>query len=509
VVRRGNQAFLANPVPHTLNLTDFAYKRYGPATAAKGLVNAAKIATGKIGKDVVSESIEPHLDLYRYQVGKDAPQINPEKGGVFYGIGKPGEASDNYKSVFAGRTTDSYSTGPGGADLFTRKAAPQKPLILPDQVGHVGERVIDHFYGAGAGKAVRRGVGTTSSWGQVPDVGKKVLADLGMDDPYKPGPLVHFWNSPMGVDERLDAIGIRLAKKMGHDAIIARKGKLGKVDEFVDIASRDPQITKNITKSKLAQEIDELKAGGGNSQYGNIFDELGLSRIANIPGSEGAAKAVNKVIVPFERASNYAQHKVLNSTEQGLRSAALADLKKRGITGPQAMRDIHAAFGTDAPNMLTEGANMVGQPFAKFGLQSALGSAARTAAKNPQRLSAPLKLNLDFNDEVNPGSSPKYMMANPTADAAKALTNPLDYFPNHAFGPLYQAAKGFSALSQAQKGEVVKALTQAGQQFVPGGNDDIQTLIRALTGKKGSAGDSALQDVGPDIFGGYMSKAKR
>lgn len=50
LTHRGNQAFLAIPFPHMLNLINLAYNRYGVAATAKGTLNAARIATGLVGK---------------------------------------------------------------------------------------------------------------------------------------------------------------------------------------------------------------------------------------------------------------------------------------------------------------------------------------------------------------------------------------------------------------------------------------------------------------------------
>jgi hypothetical protein len=259
---------------------------------------------------------------------------------------------------------------------------------------------------------------------------------------------------------------------------------------------------------ELQSTIDEMRAGGAHSQYGNIFDEIGLTRLLGIPGTEGAAGAVNKAIIPLQRASNYAQHKVLNSAETGLRAAALDALRARSVTGPQAMRDLHSAFGTDAPNKLTEGAEGLGSAFSKFGLQTALGAGLHALAHNPQRLSAPLKADLDYNAEVNPGNSPKYVMTNPTASTAKALADPQDYFAQHALGPFYSLAKGYSALSQVQKGKVVEAAGDLAKQY-GAGSDELGTLLRMLTHQRGEAGERASSDIGPDILGGYFAKPKR
>ena len=189
--------------------------------------------------------------------------------------------------------------------------------------------------------------------------------------------------------------------------------KYGPITALQGLGNAARVATGTVGKGKLAQNIGELESLGAKSQYGNIFDELGLTRLAGIPGTEGAAKVANRALIPLQRASNYAQHKILNSTETGLRSAALDAEKRAGRTGPQAAQSIHKTFGTDAPNAVTHGLQQLAVPFAQFHWQTAPGSVANTLLRNPARISNPIKAEQDLNNR----RGPQYRSTVPGANA--------------------------------------------------------------------------------------------
>ena len=262
------------------------------------------------------------------------------------------------------------------------------------------------------------------------------------------------------------------------------------------------QVAAGKTGGRLGENIKELEAGGGNSQYGNLFDETGLTRILGIPGTQKAAQAYNALTIPLQKASNYAQHKILNSTETGLRAAALDAEKKAGVTGPQAMKNIHSAFGTDAPNAVTQGAQRLGAPFAKFHLQTVPRSVALTLAKNPARISNQLKAQQDYNGQVNP-NGPQYRFGIPGVAGVRSLVDPL-YFFDH-FGPISDINNPFGVLATAKKGKPIDAAAQAASRFTPG-MQFLEAGQKMATGKRGRAGDTGVQDLFSAIVGGYYGK---
>jgi hypothetical protein len=273
--------------------------------------------------------------------------------------------------------------------------------------------------------------------------------------------------------------------------------------------------TGTVGNGKLAKNIDELEDLGANSQYGKIYDELGLTG-SNLKGpgvlgkvagginnvTQAVAPIANKVIIPAERLSNYAQDKFLNPLETGLRSAALDAERAGGTTGPAAARNIHAAFGTDAPNRLTESGQKMGEGFAKFHLQTALWSVLRALATNPGRVVAPLKADRDMNNQVNP-HGPKYHLSIPTMSTARAIADPLHYWPA-AVGPIGQLGSAYSSLTEAQKGKLLTAIGDTVSRYMP-----LSEAAPVLSGKKrGPAGEKAVNDLIPLLLGGYFQKAK-
>lgn len=259
-------------------------------------------------------------------------------------------------------------------------------------------------------------------------------------------------------------------------------------------------------KGHLAENIAELGEHGTNSQYHNIFDELGLTKIAGISGTEGAAKVANKALIPMARAANFAQNKILNPFETGLRSAALDAEKKGGTQGVEAARNIHQAFGTDPANKLSKAAYDVGAPFAKFHVQTSVGSGIRTLLENPARITNLVKAKLDMNKQVNPGNSPQFSTSIPGLNIARAATDPEHYFPS-LLGPLYTLANGYSTLSMIQKGKVSEALTQALGRYIPE-SEAGEVLWNLVTNEPGKAGEAATSDLLPTLTGGYYQKAK-
>jgi hypothetical protein len=263
--------------------------------------------------------------------------------------------------------------------------------------------------------------------------------------------------------------------------------------------------TNTVGKGKLAGNIDELKSLAADSQYGNIFDELGLTGGKTRVG-QAVAGAANKVIIPAEQFFNYAQNKFLNPLETGLRAAALDAERKAGRVGPLAARNIHAAFGTDAPNAVTEGARQLGTPFAKFHGQTAIGSGLRTLATNPGRVAVPLKADRDMNAQVNPGAKPKYHMTIPALSTARALADPTHYFASF-LGPLGAAEQAFSPLEGIQKGKVSQAVLNEVLRYITL-SDLGRIAAEAAMHKRGQAGENPRSDLLPLFMGGYFQRQR-
>jgi hypothetical protein len=274
-------------------------------------------------------------------------------------------------------------------------------------------------------------------------------------------------------------------------------------------------------KGNLAANIRELEESGTKSQYGNIFDEMGftgfknapetgklapLGRAANatvVPASRLAAKAANKVVVPLERFSNQAQRTVLNSTETGLRSAALDAEKARGVAADQAYKNIHRTFGTNAPNAVTAGAQQLAVPFAHFHGQTAPGSVLRTIASNPARISNPNKIEQD----LNPKYGAKYHSTVPGANAGRILADPVGYGSSN-LGGLLGMLNPYSVVSTLKSGNAKKIKQSAEEQigrFITG-SPELQAALEIALKKKGQAGQSGYQDLGAALGGGYFGK---
>jgi hypothetical protein len=264
--------------------------------------------------------------------------------------------------------------------------------------------------------------------------------------------------------------------------------------------------TGTVGHGPLSQKIAELSATGAHSQYSNIFDELGITRLAGQKGTEGAAKALNKVIVPLERGSNFLQNHFLNPLETGLRASALDAEKKLGNTGVEAARQIHKAFGTDAPNTVTRWASELGEPFAKFHAQTTVGSGLRTLATNPGRIANVQKAQQDYNAQVNPGGSAKFHLSTPGLNIAKATMDPMGYLFS-LLGPLGAAGEGYSAIPQTEKGHIRAAVSSIAGRYVPL-SEAMDVFYRMAQKKRGQAGEKASSDLLPLITGGYYQKPK-
>jgi hypothetical protein len=264
--------------------------------------------------------------------------------------------------------------------------------------------------------------------------------------------------------------------------------------------------TGTVGKGKLAQNIGELEQLGAKSQYHNIFDELGISRVAGIPGSEGVARTINRGIVPLERASNWAQNHFLNPLETGLRSAALDVEKKKGISPVEAARNIHSTFGSNRPNLLVRAGEGTGAQFAKFHFQTAPRSFAKTLANNPNRIVAPLKADRDENAQINPGGSTKFHLSTPTFSGVRMAVDPEHYITS-LFGPIGALASQYSSLSQLQKGKVAAALSTALGRYIPA-DQGLAGLYEVAAHKKGQAGEAGTSDLMRSLTGGYFQRPK-
>ena len=264
---------------------------------------------------------------------------------------------------------------------------------------------------------------------------------------------------------------------------------------------------------QLAKDIEELRSLHGDSKYGNVFDELGLTKLF---GSEKLAGAFNTVTKPLQRASNALQNTTLNPAETGLRAAALNAEKRAGNTGAGAIRDIHSTFGTDAANQLTRTASDMAQPFAKFHLQTALGGGAKAMALHPGRVQAMAHQDQDMNAQGGPAA---FHLNVPGMSTMRAVTDPIGYGMS-AFGPIGQAAGPYSPLTllrEAYQGfqtgnrktglkKASQAVSEIAGRFVPE-SEALLALTRMAAGKKGQAGEDPLADLASSIVtGGYFTK---
>ena len=264
--------------------------------------------------------------------------------------------------------------------------------------------------------------------------------------------------------------------------------------------------------TQLAKDIAELERLGANSQYAHIFSEYpptavhvtAFDRKFTMPGSALVAKTAGKAVwVPFQRFSNMLQDKFLNPLETGFRTAALGQEAKAGKTGVEAARNIHAAFGTNPANKVIQASGNLGQPFAKFHLQTVSGSGWRTLVKDPSRITNLVHAQMDMNKQINPGGR-EYRPTVPGLSFARAAMDPLGYYST-MFGPLFQLGSNYSGLSDAKKGNVAEALSKALGRYIPMGQAG-DVLMRLATGEKGEAGESPQSDILSPLTGGYWKR---
>lgn len=257
-------------------------------------------------------------------------------------------------------------------------------------------------------------------------------------------------------------------------------------------------------KGKLAQNIGELQKTGAKSEYSNIFDEMGLTGSTHLPGSRAAAKIANKALIPAQRFSNFAQHKILNSTETGLRAAALDAEKAGGKQGVEAARNIHKTFGTGPKSAAIRDIGDLGTPFAEFHLSTAPASGLSALANHPGRVTNAMKAQRDMNSEVNPGG-PEYRSSVPGLSVARVLADPLSYFSN--LGPISALQSPYGVPSQLKKGAsgVANVAGDVATQFVPGAQQML-AIKQLIEQKHGKMGEQAMSDLIASLIGGYYAK---
>jgi hypothetical protein len=316
-------------------------------------------------------------------------------------------------------------------------------------------------------------------------------------------------------------LAINLAKKatrLGNKAFLANPvphtlnltnlayNRYGLPTTIRGLANAARVATGTVGNGKLAGDISALEQMGAKSQYGNIFDELGLTGTKWVPGSRTAAKVANKVLIPAQKLSNLAQHKILNSTETGLRAAALNAERKGGTQGVEAARKIHQTFGTGPMNEVVRSVSDLGTPFAQFHLATAPMSGIRTLATHPARVANVLKANRDMNAQVNPGG-PQYRSSVPSMATAKALADPLSYFSN--LGPLSQLDSPYGTITQLEKGPkgLANVLGDTAGRYIPG-SQEASALYNMATGRRGPAGEKAMSDLITALVGGYFQKKR-
>lgn len=264
------------------------------------------------------------------------------------------------------------------------------------------------------------------------------------------------------------------------------------------------EVSRGKPSASTQHYIGELEKFGGDSKYQNIFSELGFDKLF---GSQKLAEAANKAVIPAQRLSNYAQNKFLNPLETGLRAQAYKHLEGKGLSGEEAVRDIDRSFGSDEPNALSRWSSELGTPFAKFHGQTAIGQGLRGLVTNPARVNNPVKADLDYNESVNPGRSPKFRTSIPGMSTARAIADSTHYWTTLA-GPLSGLQAYYSSLSQTQKGKVAEALSVVFHRYVPV-DQVVQMLGELISRSKGQGGETGIQDIGPAIVGGYYHKADK
>lgn len=479
---------LFNPDHYLRGLTPEAKAEYEVATnKSMEAVRQHKIADDAIVKKHAAEIrkgiMPPEVaSLFRPEKGQaqdtawQAYMTDPETGKLKFGPGtRPQDVS---AALFRSRAPEfkagamptleaqGFFTSPSGIDAARGMGQPDKFTVPLNEIPEVQKRLA-------------RNVETKMKPPNEVIRGAQKLTHLG-NKAFLANPIPHAFNLSDLAYNRYGAPTV--AKGLGNAARVA---------------------TSTVGSGRLAKNIQELEQLGAKSQYGNIFDEMGLTRIAGIPGTEPLAGAANKLLIPAQKASNFAQHKILNATETGLRAAALDAERAKGVTGAMAAKSIHSAFGTDAPNAISEGASGLGMPFARFHLQTAPGTVAKTLATNPARISNQIKTNQDMNQQVNP-SGPKYHSTVPGVNAARMLADPLGYFAS--LGPISELQSPYGLKAQLlKKGGLANILGQSAAKFTPG-SQEAQAITEMLKKKKGQGGASGLQDLTSALLGGYYAK---
>jgi hypothetical protein len=480
-----------NPDHYIRGLNDEEKARYEMATnRAMQSVRARRAAEDAI--------VAKHADSIRAgQMPSDVArlfQLDPKGSGAYSG------PVDAWKEAFIDKKTGKSTFGPGTkpqdvtAALF-RHRAPQFQNQAKAQLGHLFRNPAD-YNSPKIPFNVPAGITMNEKQHRIAAIQAELLRNLERKPEVDPSvvqglmhKIVHRGNQAFLSNVVPHPLNLTSLAYNRYGPVTAAKG-------LVNAA----RVAAGKTGGKLGQNIGELSRTGSHFQYAPLYDEMGITRVAGIPGTEGAAKAINKVTIPMERAQNYLQEKGLNSVETGLRSAALDTLRKKGITGAQAARDLNAGFGSNAPTGFTRGLQKLPVPFAQFHAQTAPGSGLRALAKSPNRIRVADVAQRDENQQVNPGG-PEYRSTTPTFSVARAVVDPEDYFTD--FGPLGTIK---SAISEAvRKKDVGGTLTRGTLNYVPG-SQQAATAAQLAQHKKGPKGEDPLGDLISAIVGGYYVK---
>jgi hypothetical protein len=499
--------------PAAQAVSDTASYLFNPEHYMRGLTPKAK-AEFEVATNRAMEAVRARQTAEDAIVARNAEAIRagkmPDEVARLFQIDPTGKTKsltgpgDAWKQYFTDKETGKFSFGPGTrpqdvqralfahrAPMFEQGVRAQLPSYFADASSHTANKSVFH---------VPDGVNDVERQARIAATQERLLQAL--------RPVRETKSSA----KRMYTKGAQMLTKRGNQAFLVnpiphtfnlsnlaynRYGVPTVVRGLVNAA----RVATGKPSGKLGQDISELEGLGAKSQYGNLYDELGLTRLLGIPGTEGAARAANKVIVPAERLANYAQHKILNSTETGLRAAALNAEKRAGTTGAQAAKNIHATFGTDAPNSITEGAVGIGAPFAKFHLQTAPGSGLRTLARHPARVVNPNKAQRDENAQINP-SGAQYHATIPAMSVARLLFDPYGYTVGN-LGPLTELKSPYGLGAKLSKGDLLGPILQTAGGYTPGAQQLAALWALYQLQHKGQLLKMAPQAVGPAIFGGY------
>jgi hypothetical protein len=204
-------------------------------------------------------------DLFRHQYSMGAPEVSPIRGGTFFTQGEPAEAYGF-----------SNKGGIGGKQLVKRVNAAKNPLDLrtPESiVAHhfapgADAQGIGRFLGVHAAEKLRAGKPTAANLIRAHATGDektyaRYLRALGLSPAEVSQALTHPTASINSVDDRIAA---ELAKKHGHDAIIAnpmpgQPGKGGTNSELFALhpSAHEAPRTSNPQADLLARHIAKYK----------------------------------------------------------------------------------------------------------------------------------------------------------------------------------------------------------------------------------------------------------